>query len=109
MAQFQNMIGHQGTDTVTALLEHTQKPASGAFASIIGLITFGNGPSLHLAPDPGGIWGAITQHIARRCLQRLGKCGIIVRRLGAAPGLGVLLKGFGPHSNFRIQSEGDWK
>jgi hypothetical protein len=28
------MMGHQGTDTVKALLEQTQKPASRAFASI---------------------------------------------------------------------------
>jgi hypothetical protein len=45
-----------------------------------------------------------------RCFQRLGKCGIVVRMLrGAAPGPGILLMGFDPHSNFRIQSKGDWK
>jgi membrane protein len=40
LAQVESMIGHQGSESVKAMIEHAQKPTSGTFASIIGMITF---------------------------------------------------------------------
>lgn len=39
LSQVQGMTGQDGAKTVRAMIEHAQKPASGTFASIIGLIT----------------------------------------------------------------------
>src|ERR1700687_3766363 len=37
LGQVDSMIGHQGADAVKAMIEHAQKPASGIFASIMGV------------------------------------------------------------------------
>lgn len=39
LSQVQGMIGHQGADPVKTMIEHAQKPASGAMASVIEVIT----------------------------------------------------------------------
>ena len=39
LSQVQRMIGHQGADAMKTMIEHPQKPASGATASVIGVIT----------------------------------------------------------------------
>src|SRR5579862_6025123 len=38
LAQIDGLIGRQGSDAVKAMIEHAQKPASGAFTSIAGVI-----------------------------------------------------------------------
>src|ERR1019366_6416384 len=39
LGQVDSMVGHQGAEAVKGMIEHAQKPASGIFASIIGVIT----------------------------------------------------------------------
>ncbi len=39
LAQVDSMVGHQGSEAVKGMIERAQKPASGMFASIIGVIT----------------------------------------------------------------------
>src|SRR5450756_2687952 len=39
LGQVDSMIGHQGSEAVKGMIEHAQEPASGTFASIIGVIT----------------------------------------------------------------------
>ena len=39
LGQVNSTIGHQGSETVRALIEQAQEPASGTFASIIAVIT----------------------------------------------------------------------
>jgi membrane protein len=39
LGQVESMIGSQGSAAVKGMIEHSQEPGSGAFASIIGLIT----------------------------------------------------------------------
>ena len=73
--QVENMIGPQGAEAVKAMIEHGQEPASGAIASLIGVVTLLFGASgvfgeLRSAlnkmwdakPEAeGGIWSAIKQ------------------------------------------------
>jgi membrane protein len=77
VAQVQDMLGQPGADAVKGMLEHAQKPASGALASVIGVITLLFGASgvagelqsalnrmWDVQPEnPGGIWGAIKQRL----------------------------------------------
>ena len=77
VAQAQNLIGPEGAEAVKAMLEHAQKPASGLFASIIGVITLLFGASgvagelqsalnrmWDVQPEnTGGIWGAVKQRL----------------------------------------------
>ena len=39
LAQVDGLIGRRGSEAVRAMIEHAQKPASGTFASIAGVIT----------------------------------------------------------------------
>jgi membrane protein len=39
LAQVDGLIGRQGSEAVRGMIEHAQKPSSGAFASIAGVIT----------------------------------------------------------------------
>ena len=69
------MIGRQGSEAVKGMIEHAQEPASGAFASIIGVITLLFGASgvfgelqdalnkmWNVKPrDEGGVWTTIKQ------------------------------------------------
>jgi membrane protein len=77
VAEIQSMIGQDGAETVKAMIEHAKKPASGSFASIIGLITLLVGASgvfaelqfalnkmWDLKPESGGgIVGTIKERI----------------------------------------------
>jgi len=77
VAQVQNMIGQQAADAVKTMIEHAQKPSSGAISSIIGVITLLFGASgvagelqsalnrmWDVQPEnTGGIWGAIKQRL----------------------------------------------
>jgi membrane protein len=71
-----SMVGREGANAVKAMLEHAQKPATGTFASLFGVITLVYGASgvfgeLRSAlnkmwdvksKDQEGIWGALKQH-----------------------------------------------
>jgi membrane protein len=75
LGQVESMIGRQGSEAVKGMIEHAQEPASGAFASIIGVITLLFGASgvfgeLRSAlnrmwdvkpKSEGGLWGTIKQ------------------------------------------------
>ncbi len=77
LGQVDSLIGQQGSEAVKAMIEHAQKPASGAFASVIAVITLLFGASgvfgqLRSAlnrmwdvqpKSAGGLWGAIKQNI----------------------------------------------
>ena len=76
LTQVESMVGREGADTVKALLEHAQKPASGTFASLVGVITLVYGASgvfgelrsalnkmWEVKPkNQAGIWSALKQH-----------------------------------------------
>ena len=76
LSQVESMIGHQGSEAVKGMIEHAQKPASGTFASIIGVITLLFGASgvfgelrsalnkmWDVKPESeGGVWRTIKQH-----------------------------------------------
>jgi membrane protein len=73
--QVESMIGRQGAEAVKGLIEHAREPASGAFASIVGVATLLFGASGVFgelrsalnrmwevkAQTKGGIWTAIKQ------------------------------------------------
>ena len=75
LGQVESMIGRQGSEAVKGMIEHAQEPASGAFASIIGVITLLFGASgvfgelqdalnkmWNVKPrDEGGVWTTIKQ------------------------------------------------
>jgi membrane protein len=75
LGQVESMIGHQGSEAVKGMIEHAQEPASGTFASIIGVITLLFGASgvfgeLRSALNKmwdvkpgseGGVWETIKQ------------------------------------------------
>jgi membrane protein len=75
LGQVESMIGQQGSEAVKGMIEHAQKPASGTFASILGVITLLFGASgvfgelqsalnktCDLKPkSEGGVWGTIKQ------------------------------------------------
>ena len=71
LGQVDSMIGRQGSDAVKAMIEQAQKPVSGTFASIIGVITLLFGASgvfgeLNKMWDvkptsAGGLWETIRQ------------------------------------------------
>jgi membrane protein len=75
LGQVESMIGSQGSEAVKGMIEHAQKPVSGAFASIIAVITLLFGASgvfteLRSALDKmwdvrqkseGVVWGTIKQ------------------------------------------------
>lgn len=75
LGQVESLIGRQGADAVKGMIEHAQEPASGTFASIIGVITLLFGASgvfgeLRSAlnrmwgvkpQSDGGVWGTIKQ------------------------------------------------
>lgn len=75
LTQVESMIGHQGAEAVKAMIVHGGKPASGAIATILGLITLLFGASgvfgelreaLNIMWDVkpetgGGLWGTIKQ------------------------------------------------
>ena len=75
LGQIESMVGPQGSEVVKGMIEQAQKPASGAFASIIGVITLLFGASgvfgeLRSAlnkmwdvkpKSTSGVWGTIKQ------------------------------------------------
>jgi membrane protein len=75
LGQVESMVGRQGSEAVKGMIEQAQKPASRAFASIIGVITLLFGASgvfgelrsaLNRMWDvkpkkEGGLWGTIKQ------------------------------------------------
>ena len=74
LGQVESMIGRPESDTVKGMIEHAQKPATGTFASIIGVITLlfvasGVFSELRSAldrmwdvkPESEGVWATITQ------------------------------------------------
>jgi len=75
LAQVDGLIGRQGSEAVGGMIEHAQKPASGAFASIAGVITLLFGASgvfgelrsaLNLIWDVkpaggAGLWGTLRE------------------------------------------------
>ena len=75
LAQVDGLIGRQGSEAVRGMIEHAQKPASGAFASIAGVITLLFGASgvfgelrsaLNLIWDVkpaggAGLWGTLRE------------------------------------------------
>ncbi len=77
LAQVQGMIGQQGSDAIKAMIEHSQKPASGIFGSIAGVLTLLFGASgvftelratLNLIWETkvkaaGGIWGLLRERL----------------------------------------------
>ena len=78
LGQVRNMIGPQGSEAVKGLIEQARQPASGAFASIVALITLLFGASgvfceLRSAlntmwdvrpANDSGIWGTIKERFA---------------------------------------------
>jgi len=76
LGQVDSMIGHQGADAVKAMIEHAQKPASGIFASIVGVTTLLFGASGAFSAlrsalnrmwdvqpkSGGGVWATIKQN-----------------------------------------------
>ena len=77
IAQVEAMIGKDGADAVRGVLQHAQQPASGTFASVVGVITLLFGAAgvfgeLRVAlnkiwdvkPNPAaGVWGVIKQRL----------------------------------------------
>jgi len=75
LSQLESTIGHQGSEAVKVMIEHAQEPASGTFASIIGVITLLFGASgvfgelrsalnkvWDVKPESeGGVWAIIKQ------------------------------------------------
>jgi membrane protein len=75
LGQVHSMVGQQGSDAVKGMIEQAQKPASGAFASIIGVITLLFGASgvfvelrsalnkiWEVKPATGtGLWGMVRE------------------------------------------------
>ena len=75
LGQVESMIGRQGSEAVKGVIEHTQQPVSGTFASIIGVVTLLFGASgvfgeLRTAlnkmwdakmPSGGGVWVMLKQ------------------------------------------------
>lgn len=77
LAQIDGLIGRQGTEVVKGMIEHAQKPASGSFASLAGVLTLLFGASavlgelrsaLHTMWDvrpagEGGLWGLLRERL----------------------------------------------
>lgn len=75
LGQIESMVGHQGSEAVKGMIEQAQKPSSGAFASIVAVVTLLFGASgvfgelrsaLNKMWDVNpksdrGIWGTIKQ------------------------------------------------
>jgi membrane protein len=75
LGQVGGMVGRQGSEAVKGMIEHAQKPASGLFASLIGVITLLFGASgvfgelrsalntmWDVKPEgAGGLWEAVKQ------------------------------------------------
>ena len=75
LGQVESMVGRQGSEAVKGMIEQAQKPVSGAFASIIGVITLLFGASgvfgelrsalnkiSNVKPtSEGGVWGIIKE------------------------------------------------
>ena len=75
LGQVENLVGSQGSEAVKGMIEQAQKPASGTFASLIGVITLLFGASgvfgeLRSAlnkmwdvkpQSESGVWGTIKQ------------------------------------------------
>ena len=76
LREVEGMIGRQGAESVKMMIEQAQKPASGAFASVAGVITLLVGASgvfseLRSAlnkmwdvtpPSVSGVWGMVREH-----------------------------------------------
>jgi membrane protein len=77
LGQVKSLIGPQGSEAVKAIIQHAQKPAAGAFASVIGVVTLLFGASgvfsqlrsalnkiWDIQPkNAGGLWGTIKQNV----------------------------------------------
>jgi membrane protein len=77
LSQVESMIGHQGSEAVKGMVEQAQKPASGTFASSIGVITLLFGASgvfgelrsalnkiWDVKPESeGGVWRIVKQRL----------------------------------------------
>jgi len=77
IGQVEGLVGKEGGIAIRAMIEHAQKPASGTFASIVGVITLLFGASgvfgelqtalnkmWDVKPKPGGgIWAMMRQRI----------------------------------------------
>jgi membrane protein len=108
LGQVESMMGRQGSEAVKAMIEHAQKPASSAFASIIAVITLLFGASgafgalrsaLNKVWDvqpksDGGFWAAIKKNVfSFGMVLSVGFLLLVSLVLTAA--LGVLGKYFG--------------
>lgn len=70
LGQVENLIGHEGSGAVKAMIEHAERPASGTVASIIGLITLLFGAS--------GVFGELRSALNKMWdLQTKSESGVI--------------------------------
>ena len=67
LGQVDSMIGHRGSEAVKEMIEHAQEPASGTFASIIGVITLVFGAS--------GVFGELRSALNKMWDVRIGSGG----------------------------------
>ena len=120
LGQVENMIGHQGSEAVKGMIEHAQKPVSGTFAFIIGVMTLLFGASgvfgelrsalnkmWDVKPDKeGAVWVTIKQRFfSFGMVLAVGFLLLVSLMISAAlAALGKFLGGFLPMLEFVLSA-----